>query len=169
MSLFKVDDYECGAELSDDRAYRYFLWRQWNKDKSMVVFIGLNPSTADEENNDPTITRCENFALKWGYGGLWMLNIFAFRATDPHRMKAAPDPVGPDNDAYILKVAAKAGLILATWGNHGEYMDRGKAVIELLHEFDLNYLGTLTKGGHPRHPLYLKADLRPELFRRGIE
>jgi hypothetical protein len=98
-----------------------------------------------------------------------MLNIFAFRATDPRRMKAAPDPVGPDNDAYILRVADKAGLIVAAWGNQGDFMDRGKAVIELLHEFDLSYLGILTKGGHPRHPLYLKADLKPELFRRGIK
>ncbi len=168
MTLFKVNDFESGAEFSDDRAYRYLLWRYWNKDKPKIVFIGLNPSTADEETNDPTITRCENFALKWGYGGLWMLNIFAFRATDPRRLKTAPDPVGPGNDDWIIRIADKAKLIMIVWGSHGDYMDRGKIVIELLHGFDLHYLG-ITKGGHPKHPLYLKADLEPELFRRGIK
>ena len=169
MTLFKVNDYESGAEFSDDRVYRYVLWRKWNKEKPKVVFIGLNPSTADEEINDPTITRCENFALKWKFGGLFMLNIFAFRATDPRRMKAALDPVGPGNDDWIIKVVEKAGPIVLAWGNNGDYMNRGKAVIELLHEFDLYYLGDLTKGGHPRHPLYLKADLEPKLFKRGIK
>ena len=107
-----------------------------------MAFIGLNPSTADEIKNDSTVTRCENFAFEWKYGGVFMLNIFAFRATDPRRMKAAPDPVGPDNDAYILRVADKAGLIVAAWGNHGAYMYRDLAVRELLFHKDVYCLGT---------------------------
>ena len=129
-----------------------------------MAFIGLNPSTADEIKNDRTVTRCENFAFEWKYGGLWMLNIFAFRATDPRRMKAAPDPVGPDNDAYILRVADKAGLIVAAWGNNGEYGSRGLTVCQLLKHTNLYCLG-VTNQGQPKHPLYLKADLKPVLYK----
>ena len=168
MKLAFIPEISCGAELSKDRVYRYTLWRVWDMEKLVLAFIGLNPSTANETEDDPTITRCVNYAKAWGYGGLFMLNIFAFRATDPQAMKAASDPVGQDNDRWIIRVADKVKIVVAAWGNHGEFMDRGKAVIELLHEFDLYYLGKLTKGGHPGHPLYLKADLTPELFRRGI-
>lgn len=168
MTLFKLSDYNAGAEFSDDRAHRYTLWRIWNKDKPFVAFIGLNPSTADEIKNDSTITRCENFAFEWKYGGLFMLNIFAFRATDPRRMKAAPDPVGPDNDAHILRVADKAGLIVAAWGNHGEFLDRGREVCQLLDAREIHCLG-ITKAGTPKHPLYLKANLKPVLFKADAD
>ncbi len=133
-------------------------------EKPVMAFIGLNPSTADEVEDDPTITRCINYAKKWGYGGLFMLNIFAYRATDPKDMKAAPDPVGVDNDAYILRVADKAGLIVAAWGNHGGYLERGREVCQLLADRKIHCLG-ITKAGMPKHPLYLKADLKPVLYK----
>jgi hypothetical protein len=86
------------AVFSEDRFYRYLLRRIWDSDKPMIAFIGLNPSTADEINNDPTITRCITRAHDSGYGGIYMLNLFAFRATDPKVMKAFPRPIGPEND-----------------------------------------------------------------------
>jgi hypothetical protein len=89
------------AILSQDRKYRYVLSRIWDESKPMVVIIGLNPSTADEKDDDNTITKCINFAKQWGYGGLYMLNLFAFRATSPSDMFNADSPIGDENDKYI--------------------------------------------------------------------
>ena len=94
-----------GAEFSKDRIHRYALYRVWDESKPLIMLIGLNPSTADENKDDPTIKRCVSFAKHWGYGGLIMVNIFAYRATDPRKMKKATDPVGPDNDKWIRKLA----------------------------------------------------------------
>ena len=87
------------AKLSECRKYRYALWRTWDETKPHVMIIGLNPSTADETKDDPTITRCINFAKSWGYGGVCMANLFAYRATEPTVMKGSTDPVGTENDA----------------------------------------------------------------------
>lgn len=123
------------------------------------MFIGLNPSTADETQDDPTVRRCIRYSKDWGYGALYMTNIFSFRATDPKVMKRFDDPVGPDNNVTLIRLAAHAGIVVAAWGVHGAYMGRGDTVRRfLLH--DLHVL-KLTKGGHPCHPLYLKADLKP--------
>ena len=123
------------------------------------MFIGLNPSTADETQDDPTVRRCIRYAQSWGYSALYMTNIFSFRATDPHVMKRFDDPVGPDNNVTLIRLAEHAGIVVAAWGVHGEHMRRGDTVRRfLLH--DLHVL-KLTKGGHPCHPLYLKADLKP--------
>lgn len=127
------------------------------------MFIGLNPSTADEIKNDPTVTRCINYAKQWDYGGMIMANIFAYRATDPKVMKAAVDPVGPDNDEWLLKLVKGADLIVAVWGNHGEFMDRGRAVLVLLERITLHCLA-LNKTGHPKHPLYCSSSLEPALI-----
>lgn len=131
----------------------------------VCVFIGLNPSTADEHESDPTVRRCINYAERWGHGRLIMLNLFAFRATDPKRMKIVPDPIGPDNDRTLIATAALAiqsgGIVVAAWGAHGGHLNRAAAVRTLLAPFSLHYL-TLTKAGEPGHPLYLKGDLKPE-------
>lgn len=124
------------------------------------MFIGLNPSTADEVKNDPTVTRCINYAKRWGYGGMIMSNIFAYRATDPKVMKAAQGPVGPDNDRWLLKLAKGADLIVAVWGNHGQFMGRGEAVMKLFNGRELHCL-SLNKTGHPKHPLYCSSSLKP--------
>jgi hypothetical protein len=124
------------ADFSLCRTYRYTLWRVWNSKVPPVCFIGLNPSTADELEDDPTIRRCMRFAKAWGYGGLVMANLFAFRATDLRVMKAAIDPVGPDNDAWLRRMADRAGIVIAAWGNHGSFMGRDRRVagiIENLH------------------------------------
>jgi hypothetical protein len=159
-----------GAIFSPDRVYRYILWREWNPDLPKCTFIGLNPSTADETIDDPTIRRCIRFAKEWGYGRMQMLNVFAFRATDPNVMKQAADPVGPDNDQWIVEAYTRSMLTIAAWGVHGHWQDRQTKVAELLRdnwtadrEWGIQCLGT-TKSGCPRHPLYLKASTLPEPF-----
>lgn len=148
---------ESSAEFSDDRVYRYTLWRIWER-TDYVMFIGLNPSTADETKDDPTIRRCIGFAEDWGFGGLCMVNIFAYRATLPEDMKKAKDPIGPKNDYHITLCGMRSGLNVAAWGVHGIHNGREKEIPALLPS--LCHLG-LTKGGHPRHPLYLSKTTKP--------
>ena len=149
------------AVFSDCRNYRYELWRWWDKSKPFVMFIGLNPSTADETNNDPTIRRCIGFAQNWGFGGLCMTNLFAIRTKDPEVMKIHPEPIGPDNDEHLIMVSDKAGKIIAAWGNNGTYRNRDKEIIAFIP--DMCCFGT-TKNGSPKHPLYIPKDTSLELF-----
>ncbi len=122
------------------------------------MFVGLNPSTADENIDDPTLIRCINYAKLWGYGGVCMANLFAFRATDPNVMKAAKDPVGKNNNDWLNKLANDAALVVAAWGNDGSYLERSKEVREFLPNV---YCLKVNKSGEPAHPLYQKADLLP--------
>lgn len=147
---------ESSAEFSPCRKYRYSLTRIWDRSLGLCQFIGLNPSTADEVENDPTVRRCINYAKDWGYGGLIMSNIFAFRATDPKVMKAQADPVGPENDMWLLDDYGRANCTVAAWGTHGSLNNRSAEVIELLSGC-FHCLG-LTKHGFPKHPLYLRKD-----------
>lgn len=163
MELF--EDPNCSAIFSPCRRYRYELFRQWDPNPPKVAFIGLNPSTADETNDDPTIRRCIGFARRWGYGGLYMLNIFAFRATNPRDMKQQRDPIGPDNDQHLIGIAPRVEKIICAWGAHGSYKDRGKQVVDMLRGqgAPLYYLGE-TMEAHPLHPLYLSNDKKPILY-----
>jgi hypothetical protein len=149
------------AEFSPCRTWRYLLGRQWDESLPTIVFVGLNPSTADETQDDPTIRRCIAFAKSWGYGTLLMVNLFAFRATDPREMMAASDPVGPDNDRYLRNCNDMGTLVVAAWGATGGFKNRDREVVQLLER--LGCLGT-TKAGYPRHPLYLRADLKPRPY-----
>lgn len=153
---------EKSARFSPCRRYRYSLWRNWRgllpETKGYAMFVGLNPSTADETNDDPTIRRCIAFAQAWGYEGLCMTNLFAFRATAPADMIAADDPVGPENDQTLRDLAESAGVVVAAWGVHGTHGGRHNAVRAMLPR--LHYL-RLTKDGHPGHPLYLPKSLVP--------
>ncbi len=124
----------------------------------------LNPSTADETENDPTVRRCIGFAQEWKCGSLEVVNIFAYRSTDPKKLEKVPDPVGPDNDNSILKAAHRADIVVAAWGTWGRVQDRGEAVRRLLESCDVHHLG-LTKAGYPKHPLYLRADTKPILWK----
>lgn len=153
----------CKTILSPCRTYRYVLWREFGGlvGNGYVMFIGLNPSTADEIEDDPTIRRCIAFAKAWGYGALCMTNLFAFRATQPADMKAATDPIGPGNDAYLVELAQKAGVVVAAWGTDGAYMGRDQEVRILVPR--LHFLRK-TKDGHPGHPLYLPGNLTPQPF-----
>lgn len=152
-----------GADFSPCRTWRYALWRHWDwqSHANCVMFIGLNPSTADETENDPTVRRCIRFAKDWGYGGLMMMNMFAFRATDPKKMKVAHDPVGPGNDEAFGYRRTQVGLIVAAWGQHGSPA-RGEKICQFLAS-PVYCLGR-TKNGFPKHPLYLAADSKRELF-----
>lgn len=145
------------AVFSDCRRYRYLLTREWAPGLPSLCVIGLNPSTADETTDDPTIRRCIGFAKREGMGGLVMLNLFAWRATDPRDMKRALDPIGPANDAVIEAVTLDR-LVLCAWGVHGAYRLRDAAVIARLAQLGRQTvsLGT-TKAGQPKHPLYLAA------------
>lgn len=148
-----------GAEFSDCRTWRYALWRIWAGQGNVLTVIGLNPSTADETVDDPTIRRCLRFARDWGHSGLYMLNLLAYRATLPDVMRRAADPVGPANDDALIRYAAGSSRILAAWGTHGDYGGRGAQVLELL-GLRVECLGK-TKEGYPRHPLYVPAATRP--------
>lgn len=150
------------AEFSPDRIYRYVLYRIWSRDKPKVMFIGLNPSTADESIDDPTIRRCRNYAFDWGYGGLIMANLFALRATKPKIMKSHIAPIGPENNNWLESLARDAEVIIAAWGVNGSHLGRDKAVLGFMPQ--MRHLG-LTKKGFPRHPLYLKADTKPQIWR----
>ena len=150
--------------FSPCRTYRYTLWRTWDMfNPTFLQVIGLNPSIADEILDDNTVRRCINYAQRWGYGALCMTNIFAYRATDPMKLRTESDPVGPENDLWLLQIAQEASLILAAWGVHGAYLCRGEAVQALLQRQQLVCLGE-TKEGFPRHPLYMAKTCEPRLL-----
>jgi hypothetical protein len=159
-----------GAILSACRTYRYVLWREWDKHRPPFVVIGLNPSTADETQDDPTIRRCLGFARREGCGRLAMLNLFALRATDPRVLRTHSAPIGIDNDRHILDAGSiPDAVIVSAWGVHGTLHDRDVWVAGLI-SAPLWCLGT-SKAGHPRHPLYLPSDaplvsFNPEAARR---
>jgi hypothetical protein len=153
-----------GAEIDPTGMYRYSLWRIWDLSKEgHLVFVMLNPSIADDKIDDPTIKRCIGFAKSWGFGSMEVVNLFAFRATNPSHLKGCNDPVGPDNNTYILTAAERASKIVLAWGTNGIYLNRNKQVIDLLSEHNPVCLQK-SKDGHPKHPLYIKADCEPILF-----
>jgi hypothetical protein len=193
--------------FSPCRKWRYTLWREWWRTENrplcrdcadskvhgicdddgrrcdpndFVQFIGLNPSTADETKDDPTIRRCINFAKAWGFRSMCMTNLFAWRDTDPKAMKAVPYPVGGPlppsavigsvidyNTIYLLETMREATLVVAAWGTHGPHMDRQSRFMATVKEhglFDkLQCLGR-NDDGTPKHPLYLSKALKPVPF-----
>lgn len=154
-----------GAEFSPCGTWRYRLWRVWAQHARCAMFLMLNPSTADETRNDPTVERCQRYAVRWGYGGLQVCNLFAFRATYPAEMLAAQDPVGPGNDAAILKTARAAGIVICAWGNHGAHRGRAAAVGGILRKSGIAlHCLRMTGAGEPGHPLYLPSSLSPATF-----
>ncbi len=150
------------AVYSPCESYRYLLTREWAPQQGRVLFIMLNPSTATEVQNDPTVERCERRARALGFGAFRVCNIFAFRATDPRVMRAAADPVGPANDAAILDSLPWADRVICAWGTHGAYQARGAQVEAMLRKSGtaLHHLG-LSKDGHPKHPLYIGYAVQP--------
>ena len=142
------------AHFSPCSRYRYSLSRTWDKSLSRVLFIGLNPSTADDQCDDPTVRRCIGFAQSWGYGGLMLVNLFAYRTTNPSGLTEVDDPIGPDNNHWIAVEQARVDRVVAAWGNNGVLLNRDEAVLESLTQ--ALCLG-ITKAGCPRHPLYLAA------------
>jgi len=150
------------AVYSDCENYRYSLTRIWDTGAEKALFIMLNPSTATEVQNDPTVERCERRARTLGFGGFRVTNIFAWRDTDPKAMRAAADPIGPGNDAAILESCTWANSIICGWGTHGAHLNRGSQVESMLRTtgLPLFHLG-LSKAGHPKHPLYIAYAEQP--------
>lgn len=148
-----------GANFSRCRTYRYALWRRWADGDDFVLIVGLNPSTADHRQDDPTIRRCMGFARDWGYSGLCVANLFAFRATYPQDLKAAADPVGPANNRWLRRLLGEADIAIAAWGNDGQFMARSTAVRTMSDRWQLL---RLNHSGEPAHPLYLPATLTPQ-------
>ncbi len=153
---------ESGAMFSSCRRWRYLLWRRWDESKPVANFLMLNPSTADEMKLDPTCSRARHYAENWGYGALIVTNVFGWRSTDPGVMKAAKDPVGPENDAAIVRAAKDSALVVCAWGNHGAHLQRSLAVTKLLLEEKVKlHALRVNANGQPAHPLYLPGNLRP--------
>lgn len=159
---FQKGDADSVAVYSPCERYRYALTRVWDPAGRRALFIMLNPSTATEVQNDPTVERCERRARALGFGAFRVTNIFAWRDTDPRAMRAAADPVGPENDAAILDSLPWADQVVAAWGTHGAHLGRGPEVERLLRAAgaDLFHLG-LSKDGHPKHPLYIGYGVQP--------
>ncbi|HCN78539.1 MAG TPA: hypothetical protein DIT13_15260 [Verrucomicrobiales bacterium] len=148
------------AVFSSCRRYRYEWHYRWGEGP-VCMFIGLNPSTADDFQMDPTVRRCVDYVQRWGFGALCMTNLFAWRDTDPEAMKQQPQPIGPKNDATLKRLAAKADLVIAAWGCHGSHLQRGDAVRQMLpniHALKVN------QDCSPAHPLYLSKKLQPISF-----
>ncbi len=153
MNLF--EDNNNGAAFSPCRKYRYALWRVWDSGKPLVMFIGSNPSTANETKTDATIRRVKKFAETWGYGGFYMMNLFAIVSRYPAVLKTDPDPLG-DNDGWIEKIAEKCDKVIFAWGNFKEAEERSKDVIKM---FPDAYALEINKNGSPKHPLYVSKDI----------
>lgn len=152
-----------GAEFSPDRQYRYCLWRIWDSSKPMIMFIGLNPSTANETSDDPTIRRVKRFASDWGYGGVYMMNLFAFVTAYPEELKKCNNPLG-DNDYWLKKISSKCDRIIFAWGSFLEAQERSKQVVEMFLNGEALIINT---NGSPRHPLYVKSNTVPVPFRNN--
>lgn len=147
-----------GATISDDGKYRYRLWRIWDENKAKILFIMLNPSTADGSKNDPTIRRCTRFAKDWGYGGIYVGNIFAYRTPHPNNLDKVDDPCGPKNKFHVKQMADKCSIIVCAWGN-----SQGAPPDWLREVGNLFYLDQ-NKDGTPSHPLYLAKETTPTAF-----
>ena len=145
---------------SPDGKYRYWKEVEISDDYGVCLLLMLNPATEDEsvDRYHRTLEKCKKFARQWGYGTLWTCNLFALRSPNPKKLKRSSEPVGPDNDSYILKYAQRANKIVCAWGNDGAYLDRGVHVLRMLEDADLSHkifdLG-LTKKHQPKHPLYV--------------
>jgi hypothetical protein len=151
------------ASFSKDRIYRYRLALIWDREKPRINFLMLNPSTADEISNDPTVERCERRARMWGYGAVIITNIFAFRSTNPDGLKKTLDPIGTLNDKWIIQEACESQMVVCAWGNHGFLLNRGTRVKFMLMQQKVKpHFLRLAATGQPCHPLYLPYSLEPQ-------
>jgi hypothetical protein len=150
-----------GAMFSDCRKYRYALWRIWDKKERLAMFIGLNPSTAKEDRDDRTIERIRSIVKGWGYGGFYMMNLFAIVSKKPSILKTHPDPLG-DNDGWIEKIAPKCQMIVFAWGNFKEAKERSNRIVEMFPDAHALHIN---KNGSPKHPLYCPIKTLPVKFK----
>jgi hypothetical protein len=153
VSLFN-QDFD-GAILSNDRKYRYKLWRTWDEKKLKVLFIMLNPSIANESENDPTIRRCITFAKDWGYGGIMVGNLYAFITSDPKILYKQENKEGSENKLFLEKMYLESDITICAWGNNEQ-------LPEYIKNMGTLYYLELSKNEIPKHPLYLKKSLTPK-------
>ncbi len=153
-----VDDIDYGAIFDINGRYRYSLWRAWSSYHPRIAFVLLNPSTADEQRNDPTIRRCIGFARAWNFGSMEVVNLFAYRTTDCRELLKIDDPVGEENNYFLIQAVERCSTVVVGWGTRGTLLARDLQVLSLIAgRKDVHCLG-ITKNGQPRHPLYLKGD-----------
>lgn len=162
MSTKYIDS---GAQISPCEKYRFSLWRVWDESRPMVAFVGLNPSTADARKDDPTIRRCVAFANASGYGALTMLNLWAFRSPYPADLNWTVTNEEGINLDTIIRVGGQCSRLVAAWGTHGDKSDRA---VEVLRQFPEWWCLGTTKGGQPRHPLYVKATQPFVIYRAAV-
>jgi hypothetical protein len=145
--------------------YRYRLSRTWDEQKPHAMFVMMNPSTADPLVDDPTVAKCGRFARAWGYGGIYVGNTFAYRATDKKHLRLVADPIGPDNDKHLVAMAKASHIVVFAYGQpgHRSLAPRGQMVASLLMKKAgiTPHILKLSKGGIPTHPLYLLESLEP--------
>lgn len=154
------------ARISDCSAYRYSLFRKWGCG-SPLCFVMLNPSTADGTVDDATVRRCFGFAHSHGFGELTIVNLYAFRATDPRELRRAGYPVGPENDAAIEQAVLEAACVCVAWGANAAGLSRPAEVLSQLRRLGAEpQCLAITRGGHPQHPLMLASSCRLQPFRR---
>jgi hypothetical protein len=156
-----MNEVVCRAAFSRCRRYRYALWREWDASKPRVLFIGLNPATADAEQDDNTMRRCQHYARAWGFGSMVVGNLFAYRTTWPRELKKAADPVGPYNDRWLRRLVREADLTVAMWGNDGNFLDRASRIKNRLPDL---HCFKVTAQGAPHHTRGLRNGLQPVPF-----
>jgi hypothetical protein len=159
-----VTGLEYGAVFDVSESYRYSLWRTWSAYQPRIVFVLLNPSTADGERSDPTIRRCIGFARAWKFGSLEVVNLFAYRATDARELFKLNDPVGEENNYFLMQAVERCSTVVVGWGTRGTLLGRDNQVMSLLAGRKDVYCLGITKDGQPRHPLYVKRDIIPVPF-----
>lgn len=155
-----------GATFDKTEKYRYLLWREWDRSRPSCVFIMLNPSTADATKDDPTIRRAMSFAEQFGFGRFEAVNLFAYRATDSRILARVRNPVGRDNDSFILESVDRCDECFVAWGNQGTLGARSRVVLDLIPAGTVLHCLGVNKSGEPKHPLYLPTSTQIMLFGR---
>ena len=153
-----VNGLEYGAIFDFNDRYRYSLWRAWSAHHPRIAFVLLNPSTADEQRNDPTIRRCMGFARAWDFASMEVVNLFAYRATDYRELFRVSDPIGEENNRFLMQAVERCSAVVVGWGTKGTLLDRDRQVMSLLTGRNDVYCLGITKDGQPRHPLYTKGN-----------
>jgi hypothetical protein len=148
-----------GALFSDCKKHRLSLWRIWDKDKPMVMFIGLNPSTANAIDDDPTIRRVKSMAKSWGFGGVYMMNLFTFISTDPKNLNIKQGNLS-ESDTILIEISNKCTEVIFAWGNFNVF-GRDKEIIKM---YPYAKALHINKNGSPKHPLYVRGNTTPQLF-----